>query len=116
MENVTFTCTALGTEVEWSLPNGINVILTGVAENINKEFVEFDVYILAVTGFNATAITSTLTTVAENGVTLSCTGQNPVETVGSSTIQLAGKEIGNIFIEIKSNYKSSYFSLIWPLV
>ncbi len=91
MENVTFTCTALGSEIEWSLPNGILVTLNGVAEDINKEFVEFNVYIIVVTGLNATAITSTLTTVAENGVTLSCRGVDPLETVGSSTIQLAGK-------------------------
>ena len=49
-------------------------------------------YTVTLTAFNETSLTSILTRRAENGITVTCVDPQPtLTTIGSSTIQLAGR-------------------------
>ncbi len=92
MENVTFTCTGSGNTLGWNLPDGFKIEIVardGGELNMPDTFGD---YIVAVTAFNGTSVTSTLTTAAVNGITVTCLeGSPPSVNVGTGTIILAGK-------------------------
>ncbi len=90
MERVTFTCTAPGANLRWSLSD--------VASNIdvNSEFTPLNTPLMPLPGYtvtrialNNTGIASTLSRIAEDGVMVTCL--NPSNEIGSATIQFAGE-------------------------
>ncbi|XP_064407697.1 uncharacterized protein LOC135352442 isoform X2 [Halichondria panicea] len=90
MERVTFTCTAPGANLRWSLSD--------VASNIDvhSEFTPLNTPLMPVQGYTVTrialnnaGIASTLSRIAEDGVMVTCLNPNPSNEIGSATIQLA---------------------------
>ncbi len=92
MERVTFTCTAPGANLRWSLSD--------VASNIDvdSEFTPLNTPLMPLPGYTVTrialnnaGIASTLSRIAEDGVMVTCLNPNPSNEIGSATIQLAGE-------------------------
>ncbi len=91
MERVTFTCTAPGDRLRWS-PSDVDHITIRNTANINEPLMPQPGYIVRVTAFTDTTMTSTLSRVAEEGITVSCIAITPtLTTIGSTTIHLAGE-------------------------
>ncbi len=89
MERVTFTCTAPGANLRWSLSDVSNI-------NVNSEFTPLNTPLMPQPGytvtriaFKNTGVASTLSRIAEDGVMVTCL--NPSNEIGSATIQLAGE-------------------------
>ena len=94
METVTFTCTAPGDSLRWVPSDSTSIsILSTLGLNVP---VMQSGYIVTLIAANDTALTSTLSRIAKNGITVSCEGfvfvPTPSRTtIGSSIIQLVGE-------------------------
>ncbi len=92
METVTFTCTAAGDALRWE-PSDVTSITILSAADINVPIVVSG-YTVTLIAANDTTLTSTLSRIAENGITVSCVGFVPtLTTIGSATINLVGELI-----------------------
>ncbi len=90
METVTFTCTVPGDEVRWE-PSDVTRITIRNNAGLNVPLMSAG-YTLTLTAFTDTTTTSTLSRVAEDGITVSCVAVSPtLTTIGSTTISLAGE-------------------------
>ncbi len=92
METVTFTCTVPGDYLRW-LPSDTQVITVRSSSDLNVPEMVLS-YTVTLTAFNDTTLTSTLSRIAENGITVSCEYALPnqgLTTVGSSMIRLVGE-------------------------
>ncbi len=92
MERVTFTCTAPGVVLRWSPSDVSNIDVDSEFTPLNMPEMPVPGYIVTLTGFNDTSLTSTLTRVARDGVMVTCLDP-PNDVIGSATIQLAGESI-----------------------
>ncbi len=92
METVIFTCTAPGDSLRWE-PSNSRTIAVRSTSGLNVANVVSG-YTVTLIAFNDTTLTSTLSRIAENGITVSCVGVVPtLTTIGSSMIRLAGEEL-----------------------
>ncbi len=94
MEMVTFTCTAPGTNLRWSISDVFLDI------DIDPAFTPFNMplmtdtvppYTFTLIAFDNISLTSTLSRIAENGITVICLNPRTSNNFGSETIQLAGE-------------------------
>ena len=89
METVTFTCTAPGDSLRWVSSDSTSISILSTSDlNVPIVVSGYTVTLIAV---DNTALTSTLSRTAENGITVSCVGFVPVSTIGSLMIQLVGE-------------------------
>ena len=90
METVTFTCTAPGDSSRWVSSDSTSISILSTSDlNVPIVVSGYTVTLIAV---DNTALTSTLSRTAENGITVSCVDPLPtLYTIGSSTIQLVGE-------------------------
>ncbi len=90
METVTFTCTAPGDILRWE-PSDTSILFTVRSTDTNEPQEQFG-YTVTLNAVNNTTLTSTLSRIAENGITVSCVGVVlTLTTIGSSTIRLVGE-------------------------
>ncbi len=90
METVTFTCTAAGDALRWE-PSDVTSITILSTADINVP-IGVSGYTVTLIAFNDTILTSTLSRIVENRITVSCVGFVPtLTTIGSSTINLVGE-------------------------
>ncbi len=90
METVTFTCTAPGDSLRW-VPSDISRITVRSTSDLSVPNVESG-YTVTLIAANDTTLTSTLSRIAENGITVSCVDPLPTPTtIGSSMIRLVGE-------------------------
>ncbi|XP_064403265.1 complement receptor type 1-like [Halichondria panicea] len=89
METVIFTCTAPGDFLRW-VPSDVSAPITILSTaDLNVPQETQPGYTLTLIAFSSTTLTSTLSRIAENGITVSCVGFDPtLNTIGSATIQL----------------------------
>ncbi len=93
METVTFTCTVTGDTVRWKLSDVSRITIRNTAD-VNEPLMPQPGYTVTLTAFNDTTITSTLSRIAEDGITVSCIQPLPtLIIIGSTTINVAGKII-----------------------
>ncbi len=87
METVTFTCTGSGDTMRWELSDvtPINVRSPG---NINLPLIPHPGYTVTLTAFNDSSLTTTLSRVADDGITVVCKAVATI--IGYTTISLAG--------------------------
>ncbi len=92
METVIFTCTAPGDSLRW-VPSDVSAPITILSTaDLNVPQETQPGYTLTLIAFSSTTLTSTLSRIAENGITVSCVGFDPtLNTIGSATIQLVGE-------------------------
>ncbi len=91
METVTFTCTAPGDLLRWE-PSDTSITFTVRNTDTINEPQELFGYAATLITFNDTALTSTLTKIAGDGITVVCTGIEPsLTTIGSSMIRSVGE-------------------------
>ncbi len=93
METVTFTCTAPGSSLRWQPSDVDRITIRNTAElNVLFMLATHPGYTITLTGSNATSLTSALSRVAVDGITVSCIATTPtLTTIGSTTIHLAGE-------------------------
>ena len=92
METVTFTCTVPGDSMRWEPSDVSSRIAVLAPGELNMPDMPVPGYTVTLTAFNETSLTSTLTRRAGNGITVTCVDPQPtLTTIGSSTIQLAGR-------------------------
>ncbi|XP_064401125.1 uncharacterized protein LOC135347183 isoform X3 [Halichondria panicea] len=88
METVTFTCTAAGDFLRWEPSDATRTIAVRSTSGLNVANVVSG-YTVTLIAFNDTTLTSTLSRIAENGITVSCVGfVLTLTTIGSSMIRL----------------------------
>ncbi len=91
METVTFTCTAPGSSLRWQPSDVSRITIRNTAE-LNVPLPTQPGYTLTLTAFTDTSLTSALSRVAVDGITVSCIATTPtLTTIGSTTINLAGE-------------------------
>ncbi|XP_064407739.1 complement receptor type 2-like isoform X2 [Halichondria panicea] len=86
MERVTFTCTAPGANLRWSLSDVSNINVNQFTP-LNTPLMPQPGYTVTRVALNNTSIASTLSRIAKDGVMVTCL--NPSNEIGSATIQLA---------------------------
>ncbi len=107
METVTFTCTVTGDTVRWEASDVSRITVRSTIYNLNEPLMPRPGYTVTLTAFNDTSLTSTLSRVAEDGITVSCvTSTQTITTVGSTTISVVSelllKNFYNVSIYIDS--------------
>ncbi len=92
METVTFTCTVTGDRTNWK-PSDVNrITIRNSTDTLNEPIMPQPGYTLAQTAFTDTTMTSTLSRIAEDGITVSCGNPLPtLTTIGSTVINLVGE-------------------------
>ncbi|XP_064401116.1 uncharacterized protein LOC135347183 isoform X1 [Halichondria panicea] len=105
METVTFTCTAAGDFLRWEPSDATRTIAVRSTSGLNVANVVSG-YTVTLIAFNDTTLTSTLSRIAENGITVSCVGfVLTLTTIGSSMIRLVGE------LQLVSRLLSAYTKL-----
>ncbi len=91
MERVTFTCTAPGAIIGWSISDVTsNIVVDSDIDGLNMARILQD-YTVTLTAVNDSSITSTISRIAENRVTVTCEVATTNVIIGSATIQLTGE-------------------------
>ncbi len=91
METVTFTCTVPGDTVRWETSDTGRITIRN-STDLNVPLRPVPGYTLTQTAFTDTTMTSTLSSAAEEGITVSCVDPFPeVTTIGSTTINVVGE-------------------------
>ncbi len=91
METVTFTCTAPGDRMNWEASDVDRITIRNSA-GLHVLYMPQPGYNVTLTAFTDTSLTSTLSRVAEDGITVSCEDPLPTLTIiGSTTISLVGE-------------------------
>ncbi len=91
METVTFTCTAVGDSLRWSPSDATPITILSSPSGLNVPRLVSG-YTVTLIAFDNDTLTSTLSRIAENGITVSCVGTvSTLITIGSSMIRLVGE-------------------------
>ncbi len=92
METVTFTCTVPGDTVRWEPSDATRITVRTTVNNLNEPVIPQPGYTVTLTAFTDTTMTSTLSRVAVDGITVSCIDPLPtLTTIGSMIISLVGE-------------------------
>ncbi len=92
METIIFTCTITGSTLRWEPSDVDRFGVRTTFYNLNEPQMPQPGYTVTLTAFTDTTITSTLSRMAENRITVSCVDPLPtLTTIGSTTISLAGE-------------------------
>ncbi len=91
LETVIFTCTVTGSSMRWDPSDIGHITVRADTANLNVSTLPVPGYTVTLTAFTDTTITSTLSRTAEDGISVECADLPTGNTIGSTTISLAGK-------------------------
>ena len=90
METITFTCTVTSNSLRWEPSDVDRFTIRTTLYNLNEPLMPQPGYTATLTAVNDTSLTSILSRVAEDGITVTCDNPLPtLTTVGSTTINLS---------------------------
>ncbi len=91
METVTFTCTAPGDILLWDPSDVSRITVSKITHNLNEPVISREVYTVTLTEFDNNTLTSTLSRVAVDGITVLCAHvTTTLVTIGTTTINVVG--------------------------
>ncbi len=94
METVTFTCTAPGDTLLWETtdPAALQIGIRN-STHLNVSIMPLPGYTVTQTAFTDTTMTSTLSSAAMDGITVSCLDELTLTTIGSTTVNVVGESV-----------------------